>query len=260
MSLSTEQGARFRGRVALVTGGSRGIGFAVASRLVREGARVCITARKSDALEEAIARLGGPEFAVAVAGSADNSDHQAETVAVVVNMFGGVDILVKNAGINPAFGPLADLEESAARKIMDVNVLSALAWSRRSVAAGLGTTRPGAIVNIASISAMNAAPGLGFYGVSKAALVGLTTQLASELAPQVRVNAVAPAVVRTRFAEKLLADGDAAVASSYPLGRVGEPVDVAAAVTFLASDEAAWITGQTLVVDGGLSVRSHRDP
>jgi NAD(P)-dependent dehydrogenase (short-subunit alcohol dehydrogenase family) len=254
--MTAEHGQRFAGRVALVTGASRGIGLAVAARLVAEGARVGVTARKPEGLAVAVERLGGTTNAIAVAGRGDDTGHQADAVAQVVREFGRIDVLVNNTGINPAYGPLTELDESAARKIMDVNVLSALSWTRHALAAGLGADGPGAIVNVASVAGLAPSPGIGYYGVSKSALIGLTMQLAAELSPRVRVNAVAPAVVKTRFAEALYVDHEAEAAAAYPLGRLGEPEDIGAAVAFLASADAAWITGQTLVIDGGLSLRA----
>jgi NAD(P)-dependent dehydrogenase (short-subunit alcohol dehydrogenase family) len=248
-------GARFDGRVALVTGASRGIGLAVAQRLVDEGARVCITARKPDPLAEAVAALGGGDVAIAVAGAADDDQHRAEAIAATVETFGRIDVLVNNTGINPVYGPLTDIEPSAARKIMDVNVLATLEWTRAALAAGLGSQVSGAVVNIASIAGLAPSPGIAFYGVSKSALLGLTVQLAAELAPRVRVNAVAPAIVKTRFATALFEGREDEVAAHYPLGRLGVPEDVGAAVAFLASDDAAWITGQTLVLDGGVMLQ-----
>jgi 3-oxoacyl-[acyl-carrier protein] reductase len=247
---------RFEGQVALVTGASRGIGLAVAKRLLDEGARVLITARKPDGLAAALAELDGGDNAISVAGAADNPDHQDEAVTTAVSELGGLDVLVNNTGINPAYGPLTEIDESAARKIMDVNVLSALSWTRRALAAGLGTDRPGAVVNMASVAGISPAPGIAYYGVSKAALIGLTVQLAAELAPRVRVNAIAPAVVKTRFAAALYASDEEAAAARYPLARLGEPEDIGAAAAFLASSDAAWITGQTLVVDGGAGLRA----
>lgn len=249
-------GRRFEGQVALVTGASRGIGLAVARRLVDEGARVVITARKPEGLAAALAELGGHPQAISVAGRADDPDHQNEAIRSAVREFGGLDVLVNNTGINPAYGPLADLDDSAARKIMDVNVLAALHWTRRAVAAGLGRERPGAVVNMASVAGLAPSPGIGYYGVSKSALIGLTVQLAAELAPNVRVNAIAPAVVKTRFAAALYEQDEAGAAAAYPLARLGEPADVGAAAAFLASSDASWITGQTLVVDGGASLHS----
>lgn len=242
---------RFEGRVALVTGASRGIGFATAQRLVDEGARVCITARKPAALEAAVEQLGGSDKAVFVAGSGDDRDHQAAAVELAVASFGRLDVLVNNTGINPAYGPLLDLDDGAARKMFEVNVLAALSWVRLAHRAWMAA-HGGAIVNIASVAGFTPAPGIAFYGVTKAALIGLTKQLAVELAPRVRVNAVAPAVVKTRFAEKLYADDEDAAAANYLLKRLGDPADVAAAVAYLASDDASWTTGQTAVVDGGM--------
>lgn len=240
---------RFAGQVALITGASRGIGLAVARRLAAEGARVCVTARKPDALAAAVETLGGPDRAVAVAGRGDDADHQAAAVRAAVETFGRLDVLVSNIGINPVYGALTGLDEGAARKIMEVNVLGALRWVREARAAGISC-----VVNVASIAGLRPSPGIGYYGVSKAALIGLTIQLAAELAPQIRVNAVAPAVVKTRFAAALYEGHEQDAASRYPLGRLGEPEDVAAAVAFLASSDASWITGQTLVVDGGVSL------
>ncbi|MGN6608245.1 MAG: SDR family oxidoreductase [Jatrophihabitans sp.] len=247
-------GRRFAGRVAVVTGASRGIGLGIAARLVAEGAQVLITARKPDALAEAVESLGGPAHAVFEAGRGDDPEHQQAAVERAVAEFGRLDVLVNNAGINPAFGPLTELDDGAARKIMDVNVLAALDWTRRALAAGLGRDGQGAVVNIASVAGISPAPGIAYYGVSKSALLGLTMQLAAELAPAVRVNAIAPAVVKTRFAEALYAHDEQAVAGTYPLKRLGVPEDIGAAAAFLASDDAAWITGQTLVCDGGIGL------
>jgi len=247
---------RFAGKAALITGASRGIGLAIAARIVAEGGRVVLTARNPVGLAEAVATLGGSAVAVGVAGRADDSDHQIEAIERVVHDFGCFDVLVNNTGINPAFGPLTEIDEKIARKIMDVNVLSALSWTRSALKAGLGVDGPGVIVNIASVAGLHPAPGIAYYGVSKSALIGLTVQLAAELAPRVRVNAIAPAVVKTRFAATLYEQDEAKAASGYPLGRLGEPEDVGAAAAFLASSDAAWITGQTLVVDGGLRLKS----
>jgi NAD(P)-dependent dehydrogenase (short-subunit alcohol dehydrogenase family) len=251
-----DYGRRFAGKTAVVTGASRGIGLAIAARIVQEGGRVVVTARKPEGLEDAVAQLGGPQFAVPVAGRTDDPEHQAEALDRVVREFGRLDVLVNNTGVNPAYGPLTQIEESAARKIMDVNVLAALAWSRQALDSGLGADGHGAIVNVASVAGLHPAPGIAYYGVSKSALIGLTMQLAAELAPRVRVNAVAPAIVKTRFAAALYEKDEDKAASAYPLGRLGEPEDVGAAVAFLASTDAAWLTGQTLVIDGGMSLRA----
>ena len=244
---------RLSGRVALITGASRGIGLAIAHRLVAEGAKVAITARHVEALDLAVVALGGPDVSVAFAGRADDADHQDEALAGVAARFGPVDILVNNAGINPVYGKLMDLPMSAARKIMDVNVLGSLSWAQRAHRAGMGD-RGGNIINVASVAGVKPAPGISFYGASKAAVIYLTSALAVELGPGIRVNGVAPAVVRTQFAQPLYADREDEVAARYPLGRLGEPPDVASAVAFLASEESSWITGQTIVLDGGLTL------
>lgn len=242
------------GKTALITGASRGIGLAIAQRFVDEGARVVITARGEEALAEAAASLGGPEVAVAVAGKADDPAHQDAAIAAAIDTFGSLDILVNNTGINPAFGRLLDVEPQVSRKIFEVNVIAPLEWVRKAHAAWLGE-HGGAIVNVASIAGLAPAPGIAMYGVSKAALIHLTEELAVELAPNIRVNAVAPAVVKTKFAEALYADREAEASAPYPLKRLGEPEDIAAAVAHLAGDDAAWVTGQTLVLDGGITLR-----
>jgi 3-oxoacyl-[acyl-carrier protein] reductase len=252
---SSPLGQRFTGQVAVITGASRGIGLAVAQRLVDEGAKVVVTARKPEGLAAAIDQLGA-EAAIAIAGAADDAEHQQAAIDTAVERFGGLDVLVNNTGINPVYGPLTELDDSAARKIMEVNVLAALSWTRRAVAAGLGKDRPGAVVNMASVAGLAPAPGIAWYGVTKSALIGLTVQLAAELAPRVRVNAIAPAIVKTRFATALYEKDEQGTAAAYPLRRLGEPSDIGAAAAFLASSDAAWMTGQTLVIDGGAGLRT----
>lgn len=242
---------RFQGRVALVTGASRGIGFATARRLVQEGARVIVTARKAEALQEAAESLGGNEIALAVAGAADDPEHRSAAIGAAIEAFGRLDVLVNNSAVNPHFGSMLDIDPAAARKIMEVNVLGALAWTKQAADAWLGANG-GSIVNVASVAGLRPASGIGFYGTSKAALMHVTQQLAAELGPEIRVNAVAPAVVKTKFAAKLYEGAEEAVASGYALKRLGTPEEIAATIAFLASDDASWITGQTIVVDGGL--------
>jgi 3-oxoacyl-[acyl-carrier protein] reductase len=244
---------RFDGRTAIVTAASRGIGLGIAERLVAEGARVCITARKQDALDEAVRDLGGEEHAIAVPGKADDPDHQEDTVNRVMERFGRVDMLVNNAGINPAYGPLIDLDPGMARKMVDVNVLSALSWTQRAHRAWMADNG-GAVLNVSSVAGLRPAPGIGFYGATKAMLRHVTEELAVELGPDVRVNAVAPAVVKTRFASALYEGREDDVAAHYPLRRLGIPSDVSGAAAFLLSDEASWITGHVLVLDGGVTL------
>ncbi|MFT4287205.1 SDR family oxidoreductase [Nocardioides sp.] len=246
-------GKRFEGQTAIVTGASRGIGLAIAERLVADGARVVITARKQEALDEAVAHLGGPKVALAVAGRADDGDHQAETVQRAIDTFGSVDLLVNNTGINPAYGPVVELDLDVARKTVEVNCIAALAWTQQ-VHRGWMREHGGAVVNVSSLAGVRPSPGIGFYGATKAMLISLTELLAVELAPDIRVNAVAPAVVKTRFASALYEGREDAVAAGYPLQRLGEPDDISSAVAFLLSREASWITGQLVVIDGGLSL------
>lgn len=241
---------RFDGSVAVVTGASRGIGLAIAERLVAEGARVCVTARKPEALDQAVEHLGGPDQAIAVAGKADDVDHQSDTIARTLDAFGQLDLLVNNAGINPVYGDLMGLDHDAGRKTFEVNALGALSWVQHAHSAWMAE-HGGAIVNVSSLAGLRPAPGIAFYGASKAMLAHLTEELAVELGPGIRVNAVAPGVVKTRFATALYEGREAEVADRYPLKRLGTPEDVAGAVAFLLSSDAAWITGQVLVLDGG---------
>jgi 3-oxoacyl-[acyl-carrier protein] reductase len=244
---------RFEGKTAIVTGASRGIGLAIAERLVAEGARVVITARKKEALDEAVEHLGGPGVALAVAGKADDPEHQADTIRQAIETFGSLDLLVNNTGINPAYGPLVDLDLNAARKVVEVNCIAAVAWVQQAHRAWM-KEHGGAIVNVSSVSGVRPAPGIGFYGASKAMLVSLTELMAIELAPEIRVNAVAPAVVKTKFAAALYEGREEQVAAAYPLKRLGEPEDISSAVAFLLSDDASWITGQLVVIDGGVTL------
>ncbi len=244
---------RYQNQVALITGASRGIGLAIAKRLVDEGAKVVITARKLEALQAAVVFLGGPEHAIAVAGSADDVSHQEETLAAALKNFGRIDLLVNNCGINPYYGDLLEVEQAVARKILDVNVLAMLSWTKFAHQYWM-KENGGAVVNVASLAGLLPETGIGMYGVSKAAIFQLTRQLAVELGPQIRVNAVAPAVVKTKFASKLFEGKEAELIKKYAVGRLGEPEDVAAAVAFLGSRDSAWITGQTIILDGGASL------
>jgi NAD(P)-dependent dehydrogenase (short-subunit alcohol dehydrogenase family) len=214
---------------------------------------VVVTGRNAEALEAAVKELGGPEVAIGVAGKGDDPAHRAAVVDTVRDRFGPVTTLINNIGINPAYGPLATLDLNAARKMADVNLIGTLGWVQEALRGGLAETG-GSIVNISSVSGVRPAPGIAFYGTTKAALIHLTEELAVELAPKIRVNAVAPAVVKTRFATALFEGREDEVAATYPLKRLGVPEDVSAAVAFLCSPEAGWITGQTIVIDGGVTL------
>ncbi len=242
------------GKVALVTGGSRGIGLAIAQELVRRGARVTVTARKPDELDAAVQALGGADAALAVRGNAGDAEHRADAVARTIETFGRLDLLVNNVGINPIYGPLVDADLDAVRKVMDVNYVAALGFVQQAHRGWLGE-HGGAVLFVASVAGLRCADGIGAYGSSKAALFHLTQQLAVELGPSIRVNALAPAVVKTKFATALYEGREEQVAAQYPLNRLGVPEDIATAAAFLLSDDAGWVTGQTLVVDGGVMSR-----
>ncbi len=248
---------RVDGKAALVTGASRGIGQAIATELLRSGAAgVVITSRKAENLEAAVQAIAADteagERLVPIAARADQEDDARRAVAATIERFGACDILVNNAGTNPAAGSLADVDLGALDKTWAVNQRGPLLWAREAWAQWMGE-HGGAIVNIASAGGLQPGPILGAYNISKAALVFATRQLAMEMAPRVRVNAVAPAVVKTRLSEALWVSDEAAAAAGHPLGRLGEPEDVANAVVFLCSDRASWITGVTLPVDGGVT-------
>ncbi|MFQ6227037.1 SDR family oxidoreductase, partial [Nocardia sp. NPDC002869] len=226
--------ARFEAKTAIVTGASRGIGLAIAQRLVDDGAKVVITARKQDALDEAVAQLGGPEVALAVAGRGDDPAHQDEAIERAIETFGSADLLVNNTGINPVYGSLLDVDLDAARKILEVNVLSTLSWVQKAHRAWLAE-HGGAVVNIASVAGLRTEPGIAFYGVSKAAVMHLTTSLALEMGPATRVNAVAPAVVKTRFAAALYDGREAQDAADNAMDRLGLPHHIRSVLAILQS-------------------------
>lgn len=236
------------GRTAIVTGASRGIGLAAAAALHEAGANVVLTARTEEAAVQAAASVG--PRAMGVGAHVTDEDLARACVERTMERFGSVDVLVNNAGTNPAYGPVLQQDHGRFAKTLDVNLWGPILWSRLVVDAWMGE-HGGSIVNTASIGGLSVGPDLGVYHVSKAALIHLTKQLAIELGPGIRVNAVAPGVVRTRLAEALWKEHEAAVDDRTPLGRIGEPDDVGAAVAFLASPAASWITGETLVIDGG---------
>ncbi len=242
---------RLEGRGGVVTGASRGIGEAIARAMLAAGADgVVVTGRRQETVEAVAADLG--PRAVPLAGNVRDVDHAAEAVALAVERFGSCALLVNNAGTNPSAGALTDVEMAAVDATWEVNQRAPLVWARAAWH-GWMKAHGGSIVSVGSVGGLAPGPMIGAYNVSKAALHHLTRQLALELAPGVRVNAVAAAVVRTRLSEALWAADPEGAARSHPLGRLGEPEDVARATVFLLSDAADWISGVILPVDGGLS-------
>jgi NAD(P)-dependent dehydrogenase (short-subunit alcohol dehydrogenase family) len=244
-------------RTVLVTGASRGIGKATAARFAAQGCNVVLTSRKQQALDEVAAELGAayPGVGVlAVAAHVGEPDQAAACVEAAMSRFGRLDVLVNNAGTNPYFGPLVDLDPPRAEKTVQVNQFSIVLWSQLAWKSWMAE-HGGAIVNVASLGGLVTEPGLGYYNATKAAVIHLTRQLAAELAPGVRVNAVAPGIVRTQLARALWESFEERLKQALPLGRIGEPEDIADVIAFLAGEESRWMTGQTLVVDGGAQVR-----
>ena len=217
--------------------------------MAANGANVVLTARKQEAAEEAATQVG--DRALGVGAHAVDEDAARACVDLTLERFGSVDILINNAGTNPAFGPLIEQDHARFAKIFEVNLWAPLLWTSLAVKAWMGE-HGGAVVNTASIGGMHQSVGMGMYNATKAALIHVTKQLALELSPGIRVNGIAPGVVRTRLAEALWKGHEDPLASTIALGRIGEPDDVASAVAFLVSDAASWITGETMVIDGGL--------
>jgi NAD(P)-dependent dehydrogenase (short-subunit alcohol dehydrogenase family) len=245
------------GKVALVTGASRGIGRAIAAQLAQAGARVMISSRKPDALAAAAREIPG-EVASFAANAGDPEQAQA-CVQATLSRFGALDVLVNNAAANPHFGPMLEVDLGRWGKTFDVNLRGALVFIQGAWG-GWMRERGGAVINVASTGAIQGDPELGIYNTSKAALVQMTRLLACELGPRVRVNALAPGLVKTDFSRALWEGREASEAARLPLARLGTPEDIANAALFLASDLASWITGQVLVVDGGALVGRRRVP
>jgi 3-oxoacyl-[acyl-carrier protein] reductase len=244
------------GRAAVVTGASRGIGRAVAEELARAGARLCVTGRDPAGVEQAVAalRASGAE-ALGVAGSVGDPAHLREVTERTVAAYGRLDVVVNNAATNQPYGPLMDADPDAWAAAFTVNVEAPLRLVQCAWRAWM-SEHGGAVVNVCTEGAAHVGPHVGAYGTSKAALLHLTAQLAGELGPGVRVNSVSPGLVRTEMARFGWERAEPDIAAGLPAGRIGEPADVARAVRWLVSDEAAWITGADLVVDGGTRVRA----
>ena len=242
---------RVDGKVAIVTGASRGIGEATVRELLASGAEgVIITGRRAETLEALATELG--DRVVPVVGSASDESHVEAAIGTAVDTFGACDLLVNNAGTNPAGGPMMDVEMGAIDKTWDVNLRAPLLWVRHAWHASM-KQHGGSIVSTGSVGGFAPSPLIGAYNVSKAALHHLTRQLAHELAPSVRVNAVAAGVVKTRLSAMLWNEKEQEAAMTHPLQRLGTPEDVARAAVFLLSDAADWMTGVILPIDGGVS-------
>ena len=239
---------RFDGKTVLITGGTRGIGRAIAEAMLEAGARVAVTARDAGELETARKELG--EEVLTFAGNAADEEHAALAVAGVVARHGRLDVLVNNAATSPHFGPTHQVDPRKLDKTWNVNVRGPLLWTQQAWRQSMREAG-GSVVNVASLGALLAGGPIGVYNMTKAALVYQTRQLATELGPAVRVNAVAPGLVKTSMSEAIWSAREAEADYPWPLRRVGRPADVASAALFLASDLASWVTGHLLVVDGG---------
>lgn len=239
------------GKVALVTGASKGIGKAIAAGLVEAGASVMLSSRKIDQLETAAAEIGGDTEVFAA--NAGDIDAAHACVAATIERFGRLDILVNNAATNPYYGATLGVESGQFDKTFQVNLKGPLFWSQAAHQQAM-SERPGVIINIASVGGLRTEFGLGVYNLSKAALIHLTRQLAHELGPS-RVVGIAPGLVDTDFAAVLVDSFGESLAKAMPLKRLGQPDDIANLAVFLASDKASWITGETYVIDGGAGVR-----
>jgi NAD(P)-dependent dehydrogenase (short-subunit alcohol dehydrogenase family) len=246
------RGLRLDGKVAVITGGSRGIGFGIARAFVDAGAQVMLVARKAETLEEAAAELG-PAASWRVAHAA-KQEEAAASIADTIERLGSVDVLVNNAATNPYAGPTIDIDVARWDKTFETNVRGPLVWTQEAWKQWM-KEHGGSVINISSVGAFHTSAALGCYGTAKAALVYLTQQLAGELAPKVRVNCLAPGLIKTDFAKYLWQDGKGdVVAKGYPLKRLGESDDIAEAALYFAAG-AGWVTGQTLILDGGGTIR-----
>jgi len=240
------------GKVALVTGASRGIGKSIAKSFAEAGAKVMLSSRKEDSLRAAASEIDG-ETDVFAANTGDLDQAQA-CIEATMKRFGKIDILVNNAATNPYYGQTLGVDSARFDKTFQVNLKGPLFWSQAVWNASMNIN-PGVILNIASVGGLRAEQGLGVYNLTKAAIIHLTSQLACELGPT-RVVGIAPGLVKTAFASVLVENFGDKLAAALPTGRLGEPQDIANLALFLCSDLASWITGETYVIDGGAGVRS----
>jgi NAD(P)-dependent dehydrogenase (short-subunit alcohol dehydrogenase family) len=250
MSEATTLPQDFVGKTALITGASRGIGLQIAAELAGRGARVVVTARKHDELEAAVEQLGGSGTALGIQGPADDEAHQYDAVEKTLSTFGSLDVLVNNAGINPYFGPFLEADLAVFRKTIEVNLIACFSWIQAAYRAWM-CEHGGSILNVSSVAGLRSGTPLNIYGVSKAALIYMTQRLAVELGPEIRVNGIAPAVVKTKFARAIYEADEQAAAARYPMNRLGTPEDIAKLAAFLLGPDATWITGQIVAIDGG---------
>jgi NAD(P)-dependent dehydrogenase (short-subunit alcohol dehydrogenase family) len=244
-------------RTVVVTGASRGIGKATAQAFAAQGCNIVLTSRKQEALDGVAAEITAahPDVGVlAFAAHAAEPEQAGACVDAAMARFGRIDVLVNNAGTNPYFGPMVDLDQVRAEKTVRLNQYGVVLWTQLAWKASMAE-HGGSIVNVASVGGLLTEPGIGYYNATKAAVIHLTRQFAAELAPAVRVNGVAPGVVRTHLAKALWENYEDHLREALPLGRIGEPDDIADVITFLASDAARWMTGQTIVVDGGSAIK-----
>ncbi|WP_026415792.1 SDR family oxidoreductase [Actinomadura oligospora] len=245
------------GKTALVTGASRGIGRAIATAFAAEGANVVLSSRKQEALDEVAAEIRAAHPGVGVfakAAHVGDAEQAAACVDAAVAEFGAVDVLVNNAGTSPHFGAMTDISPEAAAKTVQVNQFAVVQWTQLAWRASMAE-RGGSIINIASVGGLVTEHGIGYYNATKAAVIHITRQFGMELAPKVRVNCIAPGLVRTALARALWENNEEQINKYMPLGRIGEPEDIANAAVFLAGSASSWMTGQTMVVDGGATIR-----
>jgi len=240
------------GKVALVTGASRGIGKAIAKSYVEAGAKVMLMSRKEDVLRSAADEIGG-DTAI-FAGNAGDIETAQACVAATIKRFGQIDIFVNNAATNPYAGPTLGIDPARYDKTFQVNLRGPLFWCQAVWEAWM-IDHPGVIINIASVGGLRAEGNLGVYNLTQAALIHLTKHLAGELG-LTRVVGIAPGLVQTDFAQMLVDNFGDALAKRLPTTRLGVPQDSANLATFLASDLASWMTGETYLIDGGAGVSS----